>query len=93
MLAFLLICPSFRDTGTHTDLDWVLIERELTSPFVLIEALAQTIKREKSNIINPIAVFIAFSLEGQGHFWKYLQIRRCIKEGAPFGQDRAPVER
>lgn len=32
------------------------------------------------------------SLEGRGHFWKYLQVRHCIKEVVPLGQDRSPVE-
>lgn len=30
------------------DLDWVLIERELTSPFKPIEVPAQTVKNEKN---------------------------------------------
>lgn len=37
-----------------TDLDWVLIERDLTSPFKPMEALAQTVKNEKNKVNNPI---------------------------------------
>lgn len=33
--------------GTNADLDWILIEQELTSPFKPMETLAQTIKNEK----------------------------------------------
>ncbi len=36
------------------DLDWVLIEQELTSPFKPMEALAQTVKNEKNKVNNPI---------------------------------------
>lgn len=39
----------------NADLDWILNEQELTSPFKPMEALAQTIKNEKNNIMmNPI---------------------------------------
>lgn len=37
-----------------TDMDWVLTEWELTSPFKPMEALAQTIKNEKNKANNPI---------------------------------------
>lgn len=36
------------------DLDWFLIERELTSPFKPMEALAQTVKNDKNLVNNPI---------------------------------------
>lgn len=36
------------------DLDWVMIERELTSPFKPKEALAKTIENEKNKLHGPI---------------------------------------
>lgn len=40
--------------GTDADLDWILTEQELTFPFKPIEALAQSIIKEKNNTVNPI---------------------------------------
>uniref|UniRef100_A0A3P8RWJ4 Reverse transcriptase domain-containing protein n=1 Tax=Amphiprion percula TaxID=161767 RepID=A0A3P8RWJ4_AMPPE len=137
------------------DLDWILIEQELTSPFTPIETLSQKLNKDKFE--NPILkfskmvwlevhrkykldpyvmrysslwnnpkikigkqsiywaqwlrkgirtvgdlfegdVFMTFNeikqkfkLEGHGHFWKYLQIRDCLK-GKYKSQERTPVE-
>lgn len=40
--------------GINSELDWILIEQELTSSFKPIEALAQTLNKEKDNMKNPI---------------------------------------
>ena len=40
--------------GINTDLDWVLIEQELTSPFKPIEAPAQVTTNKEDNVMNPI---------------------------------------
>lgn len=43
--------------GLNSDLDWVLIEQELTSPFKPIEALVQVApNKEDKNVMNPILV-------------------------------------
>ena len=43
-------------TGIHSDLDWILIEQELTSPFRPTETLVQMIKQKNKNMMNPILV-------------------------------------
>lgn len=47
---------------------------------------------ENGNFLSYIRFKEKFNLEGRGHFWKYLQIRHCIKEVVPVGQDRSAVE-
>ena len=47
---------------------------------------------ENGNFLSYIRFKEKFHLEGGGHFWKYLQIRHCIKEVVPAGQDKGPVE-
>lgn len=41
-------------SGTNMDLDWILIEQELTFPFKPRETLSQTIKQKNDNRMNPI---------------------------------------
>lgn len=40
--------------GMNTDLDWILIEQELTFPFKPTETLSQIIKQKDNNMRNPI---------------------------------------
>lgn len=47
---------------------------------------------ENGNFLSYIRFKENFNLEGRGHFWKYLQIRHCIKEVVPVGRDRSPIE-
>lgn len=42
---------------TKTDLDWVLIEQELTSPFTPIEVLTQKLENNENRQDNPILLF------------------------------------
>lgn len=139
------------------NLDWILMEQELASPFTPIEILLQKISKD-NNLQNPILKFskmvwlevhkkyklvpyiqkyaplwhnpkikigketiywaqwlrrgirtvgdlldgdvfmsyddikCKFNLEGPGHFWKYLQIRDCLKEKVKVLQERNSVE-
>lgn len=65
--------------GLNTDLDWVLIEQELTSPFKPIEAQVTTNKED--NVMNPILVQKQF---GE----KYITNVKCptiLKDMHPYG--------
>lgn len=132
--------------GKNADLDWILIEQELTFPCNPTENLSQTIKQNDNNMMNPILThsrkiwrdmhknskishntqkyasiwhnakikigkqtiywaqwlkngirtlddifeesnFVSyqtllekFKLKRRAHFWKYLQLRHCIKD-------------
>lgn len=142
----------------NTDLDWILIEQELTLPFTPTEVLSQTVKEKGKNMINPILThsrkvwqdmhksckishntqkyasiwhnskikigkqsiywaqwlkksirtlddlfeegnFISyqtlldkFKLKGRAHFWKYLQVRHCIKDKIILNNDAGIIE-
>lgn len=143
---------------TKSDLDWVSIERELSSPFTPIEVLTQKIDNKQNKIENPILKFSKmvwqlvhkklalspytqryaslwhnpkikigkqsiywshwlkkgvriigdlfvedtfmsyndlkekFKLEGQSNFWKYLQIRDCLKDKTKFHLEKNSIE-
>lgn len=47
---------------------------------------------ENGHFLSYIRLKEKFNLEGRGHFWKYLQIRHCIKKVVPVGQDKSPIE-